>query len=729
MVWFLLFIALINFIIGFFVLIKNRKDKINIFFVVLSFASALWVFNNFMTGVSTSPIFWLRGAYAWGSMVVSSGLVWVLYLTKSKYATLKTTIIYLLACIFFIFSYSGHLIIDQVNNVYIGRFEGSTGPLFIFYSLFFLILGVTILIKLFTSFLHSRGVIRSQFFYILLGSFLYMGISITVSFILPLFNYLKLMFLDSISSIFFVAAIAYAITRYRFLDVKFIIKRSTVFALIVFLITSLYVLILFILGKIFEDLLGTQSLIITGLISGILIAIGFDPIKNWLQNITDKFLFSKEYNPNILLSEISNISTSTLDLHQILKNFSKKLTDAFHAEKIGIILINNNRMNFTYNYGFDKKSVEAFLKSKSKFLLKYFNNPNDIYVIPELRLKYEKGEYKPKDTSVLDFMDKISVNLIMPLYTKDKIVGIMALGNKKSGDPYSAQDLQVLQIIVKQISIALENASLYDQVIDLNVNLQNKVKIQTAEITEKNVRLQKLLEMKDDFMHIASHQLRTPLTALVGLLEMQETGDFERLKPEKATEMKHNIFLSAMRLRNIVNDLLKAAEAETGLEVEFEQIDVKELIYEAINTLKPEYDKSGLFIKFKSGNNIPKITGSSRYLREVFMNLIHNAQRYTKLGGANISLDKDGDKLIFTITDTGIGVTKEEQRVLFTKFTRGRRAIQFRPDGSGLGLFIIKNIIEAHKGTIELSSEGENKGTTVKVILPIIQINRSTKLK
>lgn len=233
-----------------------------------------------------------------------------------------------------------------------------------------------------------------------------------------------------------------------------------------------------------------------------------------------------------------------------------------------------------------------------------------------------------------------------------------------------------------------------------------------------NENLKEAMEVKNEFLHITSHQLRTPLTAIRGMLSMWYEGDFDNLPESERKKILKRIYLSAERLNNITNDMLDALEIEGGLlKFQFTDVSLKKIIKETIDTLKPNYDKKGLYIKFKSDADIPTVKVEPNYIRQVFMNVIDNASKYTREGGVEISLKSDGKYVNTIVKDTGVGVSEEDQRRMFEKFTRGKNAIKENVSGSGLGLFIAKKIVEKHHGKIKFMSEGVGKGSTVTISL------------
>ena len=242
-------------------------------------------------------------------------------------------------------------------------------------------------------------------------------------------------------------------------------------------------------------------------------------------------------------------------------------------------------------------------------------------------------------------------------------------------------------------------------------------------LKKANQRLEGLIEMKNEFLHITSHQLRTPLTAIRGMISMWYEGSFDHLSKGKKKEILKNICISAERLNNITNDMLNSVELEGGVfDFQFKQVSLEKVIKESINIMKFNYDKKELYLNFDAKNKkIPMIEAEPSYVRQIFLNLIDNACKYTNKGGVDIDARKSGKYAEITIKDTGIGVSKRDQKKIFQKFTRSKEAMIENAAGSGLGLFIVEKVVKAHYGKVEFYSEGKGKGSTVKVYLPIKQ--------
>jgi len=231
--------------------------------------------------------------------------------------------------------------------------------------------------------------------------------------------------------------------------------------------------------------------------------------------------------------------------------------------------------------------------------------------------------------------------------------------------------------------------------------------------------IEKISQAKTEFISITSHQLRTPLSAIKGYLSMILEGSYGQL-PEKVKEKMENVFQSNERLIKLVNDILNVSKIEAGeIEMNWERVDLREIIKEVINELSIKAKEKNLYLNFEEPKEVPKVLLDSEKIRQVILNLIDNAIRYTQEGGVNVKLQMSKGKLQIVIADTGEGLTKEEKEKLFKRFSRGTAGTKFWTEGAGLGLYIVRRFVEMHNGKIWAESEGRGKGSTFFVELPI----------
>ncbi len=254
--------------------------------------------------------------------------------------------------------------------------------------------------------------------------------------------------------------------------------------------------------------------------------------------------------------------------------------------------------------------------------------------------------------------------------------------------------------------------------VNREVQLRQEMEDLTNELQRTNTELQKLDEAKSEFLSIASHQLRTPLTAIKGFISMIQEGSYGKpTEREQATLAK--VYDSNERLVKLVNDLLDVSKIESGgFKYEWEPVEAGSLILGVINELERNVIQKGLYIRFEDIKDIPAITADSSKLRQVFINLIDNAVRYTQKGGITVRMKQDGDTVKIAIEDTGIGLEPDEIKELFKKYSRAKSALTV-VEGTGIGLYVAKRIVEDHKGQIWVESPGHGKGSTFYINLPL----------
>ncbi|MFA6529605.1 MAG: ATP-binding protein, partial [Patescibacteria group bacterium] len=234
-----------------------------------------------------------------------------------------------------------------------------------------------------------------------------------------------------------------------------------------------------------------------------------------------------------------------------------------------------------------------------------------------------------------------------------------------------------------------------------------------------NEELQKLDVAKDEFVSIASHQLRTPLTALKGYTGMLLDGDAGPVN-EKQHEYLTEIKNANDRMISLITALLNVSRVDLDVFiVEPEPIDFKKVAEDVLKDLQMKIVEKKLTVETAFEKNIPIINADLNIVRMVFQNLLTNALKYTASGGKiNISIKKDGANILIAVADTGYGIPKNVQSKIFTKMFRADNARVNDPDGTGLGLYIIKSTLEKTGGKIWFEST-ENKGSTFYVTTPI----------
>lgn len=237
-----------------------------------------------------------------------------------------------------------------------------------------------------------------------------------------------------------------------------------------------------------------------------------------------------------------------------------------------------------------------------------------------------------------------------------------------------------------------------------------------------NVKLQSLDKLKSEFISLASHQLRSPLTVIKGYASTLSDGVVGDLTPKQNELVKH-IFSAAQGLANVVEDFLNVTKIEQGgMKYVFIPTDIRLIASDLARDMKIPAEAKGLSLTTAidtKGEYMSNADGVK--IRQVFLNLIDNSIKYTKEGFVKISLTRNvtDNTLLFSVSDSGIGISQEGKDKLFKKFGRGAGA-SLNSGGSGLGLYLADEIISAHKGSVSVDSDGEGKGSTFSVMLPLV---------
>lgn len=251
------------------------------------------------------------------------------------------------------------------------------------------------------------------------------------------------------------------------------------------------------------------------------------------------------------------------------------------------------------------------------------------------------------------------------------------------------------------------------------VRQRNKISILADNLEKANMRLKELDKLKSEFLSLATHQMRSPLTVIKGYASLLANGSYGKV-PAKMHDPLQHIVISSLSMNKLIDSFLNISRIEQGkMLYNFSVQDIEPLFLEVIEEerliaeseglkLTVSFDKSDRFI----------VNADLNQLRQVFVNLIDNAIKYTQKGEITVSLVRSGESVRFAVADTGIGMHPEESANLFQKFTRLKNAGSISAAGSGLGLYLAKTVVSEHKGRIWAESEGEGKGSTFIVELP-----------
>ncbi|PCI28187.1 hypothetical protein COB55_04140 [Candidatus Wolfebacteria bacterium] len=241
-------------------------------------------------------------------------------------------------------------------------------------------------------------------------------------------------------------------------------------------------------------------------------------------------------------------------------------------------------------------------------------------------------------------------------------------------------------------------------------------------LKKANSKLKEIDQKKSEFISIATHQIRGPLAAIKGYASLMLEGSFGSIENIKQKEAVERILHSSSALVLIVNDFLDISRIDLGrLKYACVNADFRDIAEKTMEEMTSSVEQAGLSVSFSDDNNGPYIINADvGKMQQVVGNLLDNAVKYTKEGSIEIKLMKKGNRIQLAISDTGIGMSKETIPILFEKFSRAENASTANVMGSGLGLYVVRQLVEDHRGRVWATSDGEGKGSTFIVELPVV---------
>ncbi len=504
---------------------------------------------------------------------------------------------------------------------------------------------------------------------------------------------------------------------------------------------------LFVGGLIFAGMLMVLSIahqeitlgaLVAAITAAIVLAAFIQPLRLLITRVVDRLVYSGRYNPARALRDYGDAINNIVDLSTLSTVAVGIIAEALDVRRGSLMLI-SQRENETV-------SDVAIMEGMGDLPIQMAEFIDESPILRVLRLgakpltQYEIDifpEYRPSPIAERLWLHSLEMEVYVPIRDKENLVGIFAFGRKESGEPYSAQDLDVLMTVANQTTVVLQNARLVSDLRTANRSIMQL----NEELTESNRRLEKLDKAKTDFIEIASHELRTPLTQVRGysdiLADMVQQGGFVAAH---MNQISQGITRASVRLEQIISAMLDVSriDAQT-LDIRTAAITVAAVVKMATDNYREAIRERKLNVQITDLEGLPSVQGDLQRLCQAFSNLIGNAIKFTPDGGAIMisgrTLEDHNDDRPQTFVevmfaDTGIGIDLSDQKLIFEKFYRvgtvelhSTGSTKFKGAGPGLGLPIAKGVIQAHGGKIWVESPGHDEarmpGSTFHVLLPV----------
>ncbi|HVQ44127.1 MAG TPA: ATP-binding protein [Candidatus Saccharimonadia bacterium] len=577
------------------------------------------------------------------------------------------------------------------------------GPLYGLFPLFLLAWIGLALVNLAHKYRHAKSSLsRQQLSYVFAGFLLTTATAFMTNVIIPMATQTPTVArFGFLSTLFLIGFIGYAIVAHRLFNIRLLIARSVAYLLLLGTLTTLYGLGIFATSRYFFPDTGISMGEIAAFIAmALILAVTYQSFRRFFEHVTDRVFFRDHYNAQTLLDTIASTLASELLLEPLLRKSLKELCSPMHLAGAQVMVLERDRLYKQARYGLAAPNAVPPAEA-----VRSLQHP--ILIADEL----SPGALK-------DLLDVHGVRVSLMLRTHGEAVGFLFLGDKRSGDAYTDEDLAVLEIVRKELAVAITNARAYEEIAHFNTTLQERIRQATRRLSAANRNLKVLDQAKDDFISMASHQLGTPLATITGYLSMAVDEDKHNMTANQRQYISLALEASS-RMVAMSSDLLNVSRLNSGrFAILPRPVDLGQLVEQEIEQLSPAAERKGLRLTHKLPQPpLPRLMLDESKTRQVVMNFIDNAIYYTPHGGIHVELKHEAGAVIFTVTDTGIGVPAAEQAKLFAKFYRADNARQTRPDGTGLGLYLAKKVIEGQNGTIIFASQ-EGAGSTFGFSLP-----------
>jgi signal transduction histidine kinase len=580
--------------------------------------------------------------------------------------------------------------------------------IWIYYLFIIYVLGLTFW-NIYVKYIKSSKPDKSKIRLMILGMIIFVTSEVIFNLLLPVLGVDNLYYLGDYSIIFFLGFTAFAIIKHRLFDVRFAVIRAVTYALSLSVITGLYFLLAFAVSKfIFGETSDTFSRGPADIGLVVLLALSFQPIKRFFDRITNKLFFKDNYSSSDFFSRLNRVITLTTDLRSLLIGSANEIETTLKIEQVYFVVLKQNGRLITagtnkHNH-IPRKDVDA--------IDDYIVNRGSSSIVRPLLDKEKQQLHMSR------LMQSYKTEIIVPLLLSDQRIGYLCLGDKKSSN-FNSRDVVILESVADELTIAIQNALAVEEIRELNATLQQRITNATRELRTSNNMLRHLDKAKDEFVSMASHQLRTPLTSIKGYISMVIEGDAGKVS-DMQKQLLNEAFISSERMVHLINDFLNVSRIQTGkFIIDRSPVDLSKIVEQEIDSLQSSAVARDLKYKYNKPKDFPILNVDEGKLRQVIMNFADNALYYSHENTViEVDLVVEGKEIIYTVKDTGIGVPKAEQEHLFSKFFRATNAKVQRPDGTGVGLYLAKRIITGHGGKVVFKSV-EGKGSTFGFRLPI----------
>ncbi len=716
----------IIFACGLWIVLKNPRSTPNITFGLTCLGVCIWLFGMFMTYSTTDE----AKAVFWGKFAFNAGIVYIpafVYhfctsFLRHQVDKRKILAHYLIGTFFFLLLPTSYFINGQYSYFW-GYYPkaGLLHPLFLLY--FFPVSGVA-LGKLYRGYKAKE---RSDPFEAVRLKYVFwafvIGYIATIDKI-QLYGY-EVYPTGFIFVTLWTLIMTYAIAKHRVMDITLVVNRATLLPYgQALLLIGFYFLILGVIRMVtgtVEHLLAGALVALFLLLAGIV-----HHAKEGVERAIDQALFRQGDRPAEILREFGRMMVTILDPDRLGRKMVEALSRALQVDAVSLYLQDEKG-----DYLLAVSTIEVLSEEKKTVRVEGDRAFFSWLERQEKGVELEEMEHESRNNPILPsarrYFSQVGAKVAFPLAHERSLIGIIHLGEKKGGKPFTHSDMALLSGFRPRAAIALANALAYQGVHRISQELEYQVAERTRELAESKGeversyrKLQELDRLKSEFFANVSHELRTPLTLILAPLELFLARPDLSADRRKEIEM---VYQNGLRLLKLINNLLDLAKIDAGeAKLSYTRTDLGVFIEEIVSSVRPTAERKEITLAVSIHKS--PLDGPLEFyfdrdrIEQVLLNLIFNGLKFTERGGrVEVACRRCEGAVVVSVSDSGIGIAKEDLPKIFGRFAQVDSSASRRHGGTGIGLALVKELIALHGGEIRAESE-PGKGTVMTFTLP-----------
>lgn len=712
----LLVVGMVNTIVAISVFVRAAHDRVRWACLLLIGCTVLWAWGVglFLVASSTAHAQFYANLYYCAAIAIAGGLVAFALDLRDRHWWSKVCLAFVPAVLF-----AGTLVADPRWLLDVVAVTGSLSSRVRLDTLRYWLYGAVFVVVFAYGWWCLRATARvkrgraDQQRIVSAGVFVAGVMGMLFNLILPWLGNYELIAIGPIFSLLFTFSIAYASVKYSMFDLRRTFAMSLAYIFASSLAALLYIGAVWMVSEAIAK--GVTSQAVMGVIYAVLallVATTIGPLRALFDKLTAKLFFREQYNPEEALDSFGDAILDDIEVASIADKAGMVIEHVIHPEYSAVVLLDRGSLvAVSAVYGVQQHRSQMLSDLAGEF--DTMTSDNHVVTVDAT------GISRPASR----MLTRAGVAVVARMQIKDQTVGYIVVGEKRSGDTYSQSERLMIATMVDEMALAIMNSQRFDEIQLFNTRLKEEVDGATKELRASNKKLREMDATKDEFVSMASHQLRTPLTSVKGYISMVLEGDAGAISAAQR-QLLEEAYTSSERMVHLIGDFLNVSRLQTGkFMIDRRRVDLAKIVEQEVESMRQIAATHDITVAYKKPARIPLLFLDEGKLRQVIMNFIDNAIYYSPENTPIVvKLTHEDADIVLRVIDKGMGVPDDVKDRLFSRFFRADNARKQRPDGTGIGLYLAKKIIDGHQGKVVFEST-LGKGSTFGFRLPIKKLS------